>query len=227
MAKEFEITDFNFQFHLFYRYFFLVFAALIVLGVFNGLVFLPVLLIMIGPPAEVVPSDNSDSLAPPSPEVMAASTASRKAAGSRLNKLNNATSTTLPLAAKMANLNHARKHHNYSDLSLSTIAEESGSFANSNSNIHHHQSTSDLRRSTSEPPLTSQSLNGASVFVEPHVVVETTTFPANVRFDFKQFEDGTVSQIFFYFLGEWKLVKMLNAKSVATASYQGDSHCQV
>merc|ERR1719266_1187557 len=37
------------------RYFFMVFTGLILLGVFNGLVFLPVLLLMVGPPAEVVP----------------------------------------------------------------------------------------------------------------------------------------------------------------------------
>ena len=57
----------------FSRYFFYVLTALIVLGVFNGLVFLPVLLVMIGPPPEVVPrrnngSGSSNRIDPPSPE---------------------------------------------------------------------------------------------------------------------------------------------------------------
>ena len=37
-----------------FRYFFLVLLALILLGLFNGLVFLPVLLVIVGPPAQVV-----------------------------------------------------------------------------------------------------------------------------------------------------------------------------
>ena len=37
----------------------MVFTGLILLGVFNGLVFLPVLLLMVGPPAEVVPKDGA------------------------------------------------------------------------------------------------------------------------------------------------------------------------
>ena len=63
---------FYFHFSIF-RYFFYVLTALIVLGVFNGLVFLPVLLVMIGPPPEVVPrrnngSGSSNRIDPPSPE---------------------------------------------------------------------------------------------------------------------------------------------------------------
>ena len=47
---------------LFFRYFFLVFTGLIVLGLFNGLIFLPVLLVLVGPPAEVIPNDNGDAI---------------------------------------------------------------------------------------------------------------------------------------------------------------------
>ena len=42
---------------LFFRYFFVVLSLLIVLGLLNGLVLLPVLLSIMGPPAEVIPLD--------------------------------------------------------------------------------------------------------------------------------------------------------------------------
>ena len=54
---------------IFFRYFFMVFTGLIVLTLFNGLIFLPVLLVLIGPPAELIPNDNSEAIEPPSPEI--------------------------------------------------------------------------------------------------------------------------------------------------------------
>lgn len=51
-----------------FRYFFAVLAILTVLGMLNGLVLLPVLLSMMGPPAEVTPVDNASCLPSPSPE---------------------------------------------------------------------------------------------------------------------------------------------------------------
>lgn len=51
-----------------FRYFFAVLAILTVLGMLNGLVLLPVLLSMLGPPAEVTPVDNASCLPTPSPE---------------------------------------------------------------------------------------------------------------------------------------------------------------
>lgn len=65
---------FQFMFKLTYllspsfRYFFAVLAILTVLGMLNGLVLLPVLLSMMGPPAEVTPVDNASRLPTPSPE---------------------------------------------------------------------------------------------------------------------------------------------------------------
>merc|ERR1712079_596196 len=56
------------QFDFIVRYFFLVLLALILLGLFNGLVFLPVLLVMVGPPSQVEPFSNGDSLPPAPPE---------------------------------------------------------------------------------------------------------------------------------------------------------------
>ncbi|XP_074858497.1 protein patched homolog 2 [Carettochelys insculpta] len=54
------------EFDFILRYFFAVLTVLTVLGLLNGLVLLPVLLSVIGPPAEVTPAENSSRL--PSPE---------------------------------------------------------------------------------------------------------------------------------------------------------------
>lgn len=51
-----------------FRYFFAVLAILTLLGMLNGLVLLPVLLSMMGPPAEVTPVDNASCMPTPSPE---------------------------------------------------------------------------------------------------------------------------------------------------------------
>ncbi|KAK6302637.1 hypothetical protein J4Q44_G00269920 [Coregonus suidteri] len=53
---------------LFQKYFFAVLAILTVLGILNGLVLLPVLLSLMGPPPEVTPADNGSRLPTPSPE---------------------------------------------------------------------------------------------------------------------------------------------------------------
>ncbi|XP_056149176.1 protein patched homolog 1 isoform X2 [Lampris incognitus] len=57
------------EFDFIMRYFFAVLAILTVLGMLNGLVLLPVLLSLMGPPAEVTPSDNASRLPTPSPEL--------------------------------------------------------------------------------------------------------------------------------------------------------------
>ena len=46
----------------------MLFRSLTVLGMLNGLVLLPVLLSLLGPPAEVTPADNANRLPTPSPE---------------------------------------------------------------------------------------------------------------------------------------------------------------
>nr|XP_057924386.1 protein patched homolog 1 [Doryrhamphus excisus] len=56
------------EFDFIMRYFFAVLAILTLLGMLNGLVLLPVLLSMLGPPAEVSPVDNGNRLPTPSPE---------------------------------------------------------------------------------------------------------------------------------------------------------------
>lgn len=50
-----------------FRYFFYVLFGVVVLGALNGLVLLPVLLSVIGPPPEIIPFDYEDRIATPSP----------------------------------------------------------------------------------------------------------------------------------------------------------------
>lgn len=50
------------EFEFIFKYFFVVMAALIVIGMFNGVALLPVLLSLCGPPSEAVPSDGSKRL---------------------------------------------------------------------------------------------------------------------------------------------------------------------
>ncbi|CAL1579702.1 unnamed protein product [Knipowitschia caucasica] len=57
------------EFDFIMRYFFAVLAILTVLGMLNGLVLLPVLLSMMGPPAEITPEDNSSRLSSPEPSM--------------------------------------------------------------------------------------------------------------------------------------------------------------
>ena len=144
----------------------MVFTGLILLGVFNGLVFLPVLLLMVGPPAEVVPKDGGDEVDLSTTEVTRG--CSRRSS-MRSNPLQNA--KIPPPQNNLQNLkinagSLPKRHCHHSDASLSTIAEESGSYVSQHDNA-----------SINALPLTSQSLNGASVKIEPEITVETTTHP--------------------------------------------------
>ncbi|XP_017327719.2 protein patched homolog 1 isoform X1 [Ictalurus punctatus] len=56
------------EFDFIMRYFFAVLAILTLLGILNGLVLLPVLLSIMGPPAEVILANNASGLSSPSPE---------------------------------------------------------------------------------------------------------------------------------------------------------------
>uniref|UniRef100_A0A671MUM6 Protein patched homolog 1-like n=1 Tax=Sinocyclocheilus anshuiensis TaxID=1608454 RepID=A0A671MUM6_9TELE len=58
------------EFDFIMRYFFAVLAILTLLGILNGLVLLPVLLSLMGPPAEVITANNASHLQSPSPEPM-------------------------------------------------------------------------------------------------------------------------------------------------------------
>lgn len=55
------------EFDFIIRYFFYVLFGVVVLGALNGLVLLPVLLSIIGPPPEIIPFEHSDRISTPSP----------------------------------------------------------------------------------------------------------------------------------------------------------------
>ncbi|KAL7879822.1 hypothetical protein SRHO_G00020760 [Serrasalmus rhombeus] len=57
------------EFDFIMRYFFAVLAILTLLGILNGLVLLPVLLSVMGPPAEGTPANSGNCLSSPSPEL--------------------------------------------------------------------------------------------------------------------------------------------------------------
>ena len=71
------------------------------------------------------------------------------------------------------------KRHN-SDISLSTIAEETGSHLNTSLG---QDTEASLSCSDSGPEAGSvqSSYNGTSVFLEPHITVETSTLPVQVE----------------------------------------------
>ena len=72
------------------------------------------------------------------------------------------------------------KRHN-SDISLSTIAEETGSHLNTSLGQDTASLSSCDSESRAEPGSSVQSsYNGTSVFLEPHITVETSTLPAQV-----------------------------------------------
>ena len=159
----------------------MVFTGLIVLTLFNGLIFLPVLLVLVGPPAELIPNDNSEAIDPPSPEMGSCSKSKHHSSSSNnstvrqnpLHKMSSASPSKLKIdnnRRNSSNLCQAKSRYNQSDLSLSTIAEESGSYA---SNTCHAEPSNNVF------PMTSQSLNGTSITVEPNFTVEATAYPSN------------------------------------------------
>ena len=151
--------------------------ALILLGLFNGLVFLPVLLVIVGPPAQVVADDNAESLPPttplPSPVRYKAKPPKMKTS-SRSSHDNNAFSSVK---------SHHRRHN--SDISLSTIAEETNS-ASSMAETNSVISCDDQGQ---------ESYNGTSVFIEPHITVETSTVPAVVSINYQLFVSPRTNNI--------------------------------
>jgi len=156
------------QFDFIVRYFFLVLMVLILLGLFNGLVFLPVLLVMMGPPAQVVPTDKSNSLPPCTPEPAPPRYKSKPPKMENHGRSHSSHSGSSK-APKIP------KRHN-SNLSLSTINEETHSHQDST------HSTSSSSSYESESPRGGESsvhnsVNGTSVFLEPHITVETSTVP--------------------------------------------------
>ena len=158
-----------------FRYFFLVLLALIILGIFNGLVFLPVLLVIVGPPAQVVANEDQDSLPPSTPQPSPVRFKARPPRpGPRLKPAPSSRSSHGGSHDNSGFTSIKHKRHN-SDISLSTIAEENSHAAS-------------IAESVSEDSVGSQdggdssvqsSYNGTSVFLEPHITVETSTLPVS------------------------------------------------
>ena len=179
----------------FSRYFFLVLLALILLGLFNGLVFLPVLLVMVGPPSQVEPFSNADCLPPATPEPSPPrfKLKPHKPKSSRSHEKRELRSSS---SSNKESCQKPRRHN--SEVSLSTIAEETQS----------QDSTSSMGSldQQQEPSSVHSSLNGGtSVFLEPHITVETTTVPANVSFPSLWFLVSEIRQGFLkFFFSECK-----------------------
>lgn len=80
----FLFSWYSINFYFRFRYFFVVMAALIVIGLFNGLLLLPVLLSLLGPKPEVQPLDGLRYLTPPTPDGGKSSTGGRSGTGNQL-----------------------------------------------------------------------------------------------------------------------------------------------
>ena len=157
--------------------------ALIILGIFNGLVFLPVLLVIVGPPAQVVSTDDQDSLPPSTPAPSPVRFKARPPRPGPRLKPSQSSSRSSSHGGSHDNSGFSsikHKRHN-SDISLSTIAEENSHAAS-------------LAESVSEESVGEESVqssyNGTSVFLEPHITVETSTLPvSHIKLNFHSFSN--------------------------------------
>lgn len=132
-----------------FSYFFYVLSALVLIGLVNGLFFLPILLSLVGPPAEVIPADREDRIATPTPEP---SPCMERCSRSRHDSTGG--SSKVHRGGEGNNNNNNNPSVTYvprrlrgSDLSLTTITEEPPSWTSSH-----------------------------EIVVQPEVVVETTTW---------------------------------------------------
>ena len=127
---------------------------------------------MVGPPSQVEPFSNADCLPPATPEPSPPrfKLKPHKPKPSRSYEKRELRSSS---SSNKESCQKPRRHN--SEVSLSTIAEETQS-QNSTSSM----GSLDQQQ---EPGSVHSSLNGGtSVFLEPHITVETTTVPANVSF---------------------------------------------
>ena len=143
--------------------------ALIVLGLYNGLLFFPVLLLILGPPPSLSPTSDATALPPPTPQPSPPRFKTRPAPRKQD-----------PPSSKGKGKSVPRRHN--SDLSLSTIAEETHSHQSnySNSDSWDGEGSTHSSERVQGGSSTHSSLNGTSVFMEPHITVETSTLPQSV-----------------------------------------------
>ncbi|KAK2722821.1 protein patched-like isoform X2 [Artemia franciscana] len=103
------------EFDFIVKYFFYILCLLILLGVFNGLVLLPVILSIMGPPGEMRPRDGGDHIEPPTPEP--------SPIPERVRNSSNRIQVSKPLSQP----SFTPRRSNYprgSEISLTTITEE-------------------------------------------------------------------------------------------------------
>jgi len=166
MLMPIEMNRFSSSF--FNSYFFYVLSALVLIGLVNGLFFLPILLSLVGPPAEVIPADREDRIATPTPEPSPCMERCSRGRGDSIggsSKIHRGgESSFISSSSSSSSSNNYHHHHNNnnnnnpsvtyvprrlrgSDLSLTTITEEPPSWTSSH-----------------------------EIVVQPEVVVETTTW---------------------------------------------------
>lgn len=143
------------------RHFFWLLLSVMVIGAVNGLFFFPILLSLIGPGAEVIPIDNPNRIATPSPPPARNNRrcSSSKSGGSYSS---NNSKKSYSRACSKSHHHHSSKHAAANEPSLTTITEEPGSWQSSGS------STSSLydKHEKKQPEL-------QSIVVQPEVTVET------------------------------------------------------
>ncbi|XP_049784398.1 protein patched [Schistocerca cancellata] len=168
------------EFDFIVRYFFYVLFILIAVGLLNGLLFFPVLLSMIGPPAEVIPHEHTDRISTPTPPP---SPAHGRSGSCRITKV------APPRRSAHCNRLHAEP-------SLTTITEEGNSWhstheivvqpelvvettyapatASSSSQNSDNSSQSSTSTPTPQPHVTTKVTATAHVKVEVHTPLPST-----------------------------------------------------
>jgi len=147
------------EFDFVFRHFFASLASCVVLALFNGLIFTPVLLSSLGWPGEIAPK-RGDTIQPPSPPPP-------RPQPTRMRTLEPSSRHQKPVrtarTSRQKTFTQPPKRHN-SDSSLSTIPEESHSYASS---------------------VPKEVSPHASVFVEPEISVEQEESSTKVTAKFK------------------------------------------
>lgn len=142
-------------------------SALVLLGLLNGLFFLPILLSLVGPPAEVIPADGEDRIATPTPEASPCLERCSRGRGS---------DSTMSGSSKMHGRGEGNNNNNNNSSSSNGGGGGGGAGGGGTSvtYVPRRLRGSDLSLTTitEEPPSWTSS---HEIVVQPEVVVETTT----------------------------------------------------
>lgn len=137
------------------RHFFWLLMSVMVIGAVNGLFFFPILLSLVGPGAEVIPIDNPNRIATPSPPPQRSRRSSNKPI-----IVNNKKSYSRTSSCNKSHHHHSKHNNQNNEPSLTTITEEPQSWQSSGS------SASSDKFDMNQPEL-------QSIIVQPEVTVET------------------------------------------------------